>query len=143
MPKKLIKEPHDSETMRAGNKGGVAVLCDTDEAIKYANNAGTPEEPHRMYPELTGRESNQTKVIESMKGIGSPTANAHRVGDRRAADAWPNSSTNGALTPSLTNQWETKGTAGYLSGPPRAWNIRQEPVLIPGWGSRTSDSSRA
>ena len=73
--------------MRAGNKGGVAALCDTDEAKKCANNTGTPEEPRRMYSELTGRESNQTEVLESMKGIGTPTANVHRVGDRRAADA--------------------------------------------------------
>ena len=43
-----------------------------------------------MYSELTGRESNQTEVLESMKGIGSPTANAHRVGDRQAADAMSN-----------------------------------------------------
>ena len=73
--------------MRAGKKSGVAALCDTDKAIKCVNNAGTPEEPHREYPELTGRESNQTEVLESLKGIGSPTANAHRVGDRRVADA--------------------------------------------------------
>ena len=87
MLKKPVKVPHDSETVRAGNKGGVAALCDTDEAIKCANNAGMPEEPHQMCSELTGHESNQTEVLESMKGIGSPTANAHRVGDRRAADA--------------------------------------------------------
>ena len=73
--------------MRLGNKGGVAAPCDTDEAINCANTAGTPEELHRMYLEHPGHESNQTEVLESMKGIGSPTANAHRVGDSWAADA--------------------------------------------------------
>ena len=87
MPKKPMKVPHDSETVRAGNKGGVAALCDTDEAIKCANKAGMPEEPHRMYSELTGCKRNQTEVLKSTKGIGSPTANTHRIGDRRAADA--------------------------------------------------------
>ena len=73
--------------MRAGKKGGVAAQCDTDEAIKCANNAGMPEEPHRRYSEHTGRESKQTEVLKSRKGIGSPTANTHRVSDRRAGDA--------------------------------------------------------
>ena len=110
--------------MRLGNKGGVAVPGDTDEAINcakeaaaphhaqraqaydeqtYVNNAttatghrwqpsrrdtaGTPEEPHRMYSVHPVHESNQTEVLESMKVFGSPTANAHRVGESRAADA--------------------------------------------------------
>ena len=72
MPKKPIKVSHDRETVRAGKKGGVAAPCDTDEATKCANTAGTPEEPHLMYSEHSGRESNQTEVLESMKGIGSP-----------------------------------------------------------------------
>ena len=87
MPKKPIKAPHDRQTVRLGYKGGVAEPSDTDEAINCANTAGTPEEPHRMYSEHPGHESTQTEVLESMKGIGSPTANAHRVVDSRAADA--------------------------------------------------------
>ena len=65
--------------MRVGKKSGVAAPCDTDEAIKYVNHAGTPEEPHRVHSEPAGRESNQTEVLESLKGIGSPTAIVHRV----------------------------------------------------------------
>ena len=86
-PKNPIKAPHYRQNVRLGNKGGFAAPCDTDEAINCAKTASTPEEPHRMYSEHPGHESNQTEVLESMKGIGSPTANAHRVGDSRAADA--------------------------------------------------------
>ena len=71
--------------MRVGNKGGVATPCDTDEA----KNAQTPQarwKNRKKYSKLSWRESNQTEVLESMKGIGSPTANAHRVGDSHAAD---------------------------------------------------------
>ena len=73
--------------MRAGNKGGVTTPCNTDEA----KNAQTPQarrKNRKKYSKLSWRESNQTEVLlQSMKGIGSHTANAHRVGDSRAVGA--------------------------------------------------------
>ena len=71
--------------MRVGNKGGVATPCDTDEA----KNVQTPQarwKNHKKYSKLSWRESNQTEVLDSMKGISSPTANAHRVGDSHTVD---------------------------------------------------------
>ena len=71
--------------MRVGNKGGVATPCDTDEA----KNAQTPQarwKNRKKYSKLSWRESNQTAVLESMKGIGSSTAKAHQVGDSHTAD---------------------------------------------------------
>ena len=71
--------------MRVGNKGGVTTACDTDEA----KNAQTPQarrKNRKKYSKLSRRESNQTEVLESMKGIGSTTANAHLVGIGHAAD---------------------------------------------------------
>ena len=47
--------------------------------------AGTQEEPHRMYSVHLVHESNQTEVLGSKKVIGSPIANAHQVGEGRAA----------------------------------------------------------
>ena len=64
--------------MRVGNKGGVATPCDPDEA----KNEQTPQarwKNRKKYSKLSWRESNQTAVLESMKGIGSSTANAQRV----------------------------------------------------------------
>ena len=72
--------------MRVGKKGGVATPCDTDKA----KNAQTPQacwKNRKKYSKLSWRESNQTEVLESMKAIAPPTANAHRVGDSYAADA--------------------------------------------------------
>ena len=75
--KKPIMVPQERQIVRLGNKGGVAAPGDTDEALNCANTAGTPEEPHRMYSGHPVHESNQTEVLESMKVIGSLTANAH------------------------------------------------------------------
>ena len=71
--------------MRVGNKGGDAAPCDTDEA-KIAQTPQARRKNRKKYSKLSWRESNQTEVLESKKGIGSPSANAHRVGDSRAAD---------------------------------------------------------
>ena len=71
--------------MSVGNKGEVATNCDPDEA----KNAQTPQarwKNRKKYSKLSGRESNQNAVLESMKGIDSSTANVHRVGDSHTAD---------------------------------------------------------
>ena len=86
MPKNPIRAPHNRQNVRLGNKGGFAVPGDTDEAIMCKK----PQARQKNRIECTwnpGHESNQTEVLESMKGIGSPTANVHRVGDGCAADA--------------------------------------------------------
>ena len=71
--------------MSVGKKGEVATTCDPDEA----KNVQTPQarrKNRKKYSKLSGRESNQIAVLESMKGIDSSTANAHRVGDSHTAD---------------------------------------------------------
>ena len=82
--------------MRLGKKGGVATPCDPYEA----KNAQKPQarKNRKKYSKHSGRESNHLSVIESKKGIDSPTANVHRIGDSHTADAGPNSWASVALT---------------------------------------------
>ena len=77
MPKNPIRAPHDRQNVRLGNKGGFAAPGDTDEAIMRKK----PQARQKNRIECTrnpGHKSNQTEVLESMIGIGSTTANAHR-----------------------------------------------------------------
>ena len=73
--------------MRLGKKGGVATPCDPYEA----KNAQKPQARWKKYSKHAGRESNHLSVNESKKGIDSPTANVHRIGDSHTADEEPNS----------------------------------------------------
>ena len=71
--------------MSVDKKGEVATTCDPDEA-KNAQTPQTRRKNRKKYSKPSGRESNQIAVLESMKGIDSSTANAHRVGDSHTAD---------------------------------------------------------
>ena len=71
--------------MGVGNKGGVAIICDPDEA-KNAQKPQARWKNRKKYLKLSWRESNHNAVLESKKGIDSPTANAHQVGESHIAD---------------------------------------------------------
>ena len=86
--------------MRLGNKGGVATPCGPYEAKNAQKTAGSLEESEEVLETLVTRE---IAVLESKKGIDSPTANAHRVGDSHSADAEPNRWASVALTHCLTH----------------------------------------
>ena len=83
--------------MRLGKKGGVATPCDPYEA-KNEQKPQARWKNRKKYSKHSGRESNHLFVIESKKGIDSPTANVHRIGDSHTADAEPNSWASVALT---------------------------------------------
>ena len=104
--KKCAKEvagPHPAHRAQAYNKQ--TQVSNATTALGHRRQpssgytAGAQEEPHRTYSVHPVHEINQTEVLGSMKVVGSPIANAHRAGEGRAADAYPDCSTNGALTP--------------------------------------------
>ena len=88
--------------MRVGNKGGVATPCDPYEAKNAQKTAGSVEESEEVLETLVMREESHRRT-RTKKGIDSPTANAHQVGDSHTADAEPNSWASVALTHCLTH----------------------------------------